>query len=452
LNIAGCVPIPLMTPRSLPSSPRQLGRLACLTLTLVGFAGCGGSAPSNTAQVAQTNTRPQAAADAVSPWTVTPEELPSPATGSSTTPQLTVEGERTILSWLELADSGTTLKFAERTSSGWSEPRAVASGDNFVVNAADVPSVRALSDGTLAAHWLLEDGPDPEAYKLPLSLSKDGGRTWSRPMNPNHDRTKTQHGFASLFQAPGAGLGVVWLDGRATNPDGPEGANGSMSLYGAVYDRDAKQISETAIDARVCDCCQLSAVATSEGVIVAYRDRTADEIRDIYVTRLVDGHWSPPTPVHADGWKIDGCPVNGPAVSARGRDVAVAWFTAKTGEGQAFAAFSQDGGRTFGQAIRVDDAVSRGQVDIELLADGSAAVTWVEFSNERSQFKVRRIEQSGARSPAVAIADISGSQYPRLAQSRGELLFAWTAVPPRVRTARASLGAPSPKDTPSASR
>ena len=440
-----------MTLLSLPSGARQLGVLACSALLVAGFAGC--SAPSDTAPVARTS--PQPAPNAVSSWTLALEQLPSPASAASSTPQLTVEGERTILSWLDVADFPTPLKFAERTSSGWSEPRVVASGEDFVVNAADVPSVRALSDGTLAAHWLVEDPPDPEAYKLPLSFSKDGGRTWSRPTYPNHDRTKTQHGFASLFQAPGAGLGVVWLDGRATNPTAPEGANGAMNLWGAVYDRDGKQISETAIDTRVCDCCQLSTAATSEGVIVAYRDRSADEIRDIYVTRLVDGHWSAPTPVHADGWKIEGCPINGPAVDARGRDVAVAWFTAATGEGQAFAAFSQDGGRTFGPAIRVDDAASKGQVDIELLADGSAAVSWVEFSNERSRFSVRRIEPGGARSPAVAIADVSGG-YPRLAQSRGELLFAWTETDgrasTRVRTARASLGALSDKSTPPASR
>ena len=32
--------------------------------------------------------------------------------------------------------------------------------------------------------------------------------------------------------------------------------------------------------------------------------------------------------VHDDGWKIAACPVNGPMLSARGRDVAIAWFTA----------------------------------------------------------------------------------------------------------------------------
>lgn len=375
------------------------------------------------------------------PPVLTVEALPSPASQSGAALQLTVEGEHAILSWLELADSGTTLKFAERTTTGWSEPRSVASGDDLVTNAADVPSVRALADGTLVAHWLQEDGPDPEAYRLPLSWSKDGGQTWSQPVSPHHDGTETQHGFASLFQTPGAGLGVVWLDGRET---AHEAANGSMGLWAAAYSRDGRQTSETAIDTRVCDCCQLSTATTSEGVIVAYRGRSADEVRDIYVTRFVDGQWTAPAPVHHDGWKINGCPVNGPAVSARNRDVVVAWFTAQTGSGQAFAAFSRDAGRTFGQPIRVDDNSSLGHVDIELLADGSAAVTWSEVADGRTQFRVRRVEPSGARSPAVTVADVDRSEYPRLVQGRGELLFAWTETEKdssRVRTARASLGA-----------
>src|SRR4051812_14854546 len=86
-------------------------------------------------------------------WTLRFTALASPATGSATAPQLTVHGDRTILSWLEKANAATTLKFVERTPSGWSEARVVASGTDFVTNAADVPSVRAIGDGALAAHW-----------------------------------------------------------------------------------------------------------------------------------------------------------------------------------------------------------------------------------------------------------------------------------------------------------
>jgi len=331
--------------------------------------------------------------------------------------------------------------FAERTPAGWSEARTVASGTDFVVNSADVPSVRLLSDGSLAAHWLQDNGPDPEASTLQVAWSKDEGRTWSRPVTPHRDRTETQHGFASLFQAPGAGLGLVWLDGRAIEPDAPEGS-GHMHLRGAVFDRDGRQRNDVAIDPRVCECCAPATATTSEGVIVAYRNRAARDVRDIYVARLAGGGWSTPRAVHADGWRIPGCPVNGPAISARDRDVVVAWFTAAGGQPRTLVAFSHDAGRRFDPPIRVDEAVSSGRVGVELLADGSAIVSWIEFADQRSEFRVRPIGQNGARGPAVRIAGISGTRYPRLVRHGRELLLAWTDTidgSPRVQTARAGL-------------
>lgn len=401
-------------------------RFISLLLLLLAAAGCRGPAATRIARISLGSVEP----------------ITSPATGSSTSPQLTTSGNRVILSWIELADFRATLKFAERTTSGWSEPRAVSAGQDIVANAADVPSVRALADGTLVAHWLQEDGPDPESYLLPLSWSKDGGRTWSPPTTPHHDGTHTQHGFGSLFQAPGGGLGIVWLDGRATGANPPPADGGGIGLWAAMFDRDGRQTSETAIDARACECCQTSVAETSEGVIVAYRDRSAEEVRDIHVTRLVDGRWSAPALVANDGWKIDGCPVNGPAVAASGPDVAVAWFTGATGEGRAFVAFSRDGGRTFDRPIGIDDGSATGHVDAELLADGSVAVSWTEFVNEHPEVRLRRVAPDGTRSAATLIGVTTGAFYPRLAQGRNELIVAWTETEnlySRVRTARVPL-------------
>ena len=377
-------------------------------------------------------------------WPLTIDSVSSPAGAESSAPQLTVEGDRVILSWMERAGSSATLKFAERTASGWSAPRVVASGPDVLTNAADVPSVRPLADGTLIANWMQENGPDPESYDLRLVWSKDGGATWSKPTSPHHDGTKTEHGFASLFQAPGAGLGLVWLDGRTTDPDSPN-ATGNMSLRAAIYGRDGRQLREMVVDARVCDCCPTSVAITSDGPIVAFRNRSAKEVRDIYVSRFVAGRWTAPAAVHHDNWEIEACPVNGPAVSARGRDVIVAWFTAPKDEGRTFAALSHDAGRTFGSPIRVDDVAATGHVDVELLKDGAAAVSWIEFTNGRSQFDVRRIETNGARSAAVTIAGTAEGRVagiPRIAAARDELVFAWTETAngaSHVRTARASL-------------
>jgi hypothetical protein len=296
-----------------------------------------------------------------------------------------------------------------------------------------VPSVRALADGSLVAHWLEMNGPDPEAYDLKISTSRDGGKTWAPPVSPHRDGTKTQHGFVSFFNT-GSGVGLAWLDGRDT-----VGGKGAMTL------RAATSISgkdDMLVAPRVCDCCPTAAANTTAGPIVAFRGRTADEIRDIYVSRFDGKAWSAPLLVNNDGWKINGCPVNGPAIAARGRDVAVAWFTVQGGQGRAYVAFSSDAGQSFRAPVRVDDEGSTGRVQVALLADGSAAGSWIEFGKGPSQLKVRTVSPGGAKSRPTELALGLGTQFPRMAAANGELVFAWTENSRgiiRIYTARAKL-------------
>ena len=93
-------------------------------------------------------------------------------------------------------------------------------------------------------------------------------------------------------------------------------------------------------------------------------------------------------------------------LSANGDDVVVAWFNAKDNEGHAFAAFSSDAGRTFGSPIQLDERTSLGRVDIEILPDGSAIASWIEYANNRAEFFVRHIDRTGKRSSPVLVTPL----------------------------------------------
>jgi hypothetical protein len=368
----------------------------------------------------------------------------TPAAADSAQPQLTVSPRGVLLSWIERSGRKATLKFAERKSDGWTEARTAAAGDDWFVNWADVPSVFRLDDGTLIAHWLQKSGADTYAYDVRLSSSPADGATWSPSSTPHHDGTKTEHGFASLFQMPGAGLGLVWLDGRAMKDGHDAHGGGDMALRFGAFVRGGTQTAETLLDARVCECCPTAVAVTSDGPIVAYRDRSDGEIRDISIVRFENGAWTAPATVHRDNWKINACPVNGPSLSARGRDVAIAWFSAVADQPHSYVAFSRDAGRTFGTPIRLDDGGSLGRVDVDLLPDGTAAAAYIEYADRKAQFRVRRVSRDGKASPPVTIAGIAGNRtsgYPRMAYHAGELVFAWTERPgaPVVRTAVARV-------------
>ena len=362
-------------------------------------------------------------------WSIDVRPLAVPAQVGSREPQLTGSGPDVVLSWLEHAGATNTLKFSQRTGSGWSAPMTVASGTDWFVSYADPPAVMRLSDGTLVAQWLQQTDPRIEAMDLRLSYSTDDGKTWARPFTPHHDGTVTQHAFASLFELPGRSLGLVWLDGRESFIETDDPAGGAMTMRAAAFDSAWVQTADTAVDRRVCECCSTSVAATANGVIAAYRDRLAGEIRDVAVSRFENGAWSEAISVHKDDWKTYSCPVNGPAVSARGNQVVTSWFTAVNDEGRAFVAFSSDAGRSWGSPIRLDDGVALGRVDVELLDEGSAVATWIEFADGKSQLRVRRVDSSGARSPAVALGGLGeggAAGFPRMARQGDELLFAWT--------------------------
>lgn len=343
-----------------------------------------------------------------------------------------------MLSWIEPAGDRRTLKFSERKGTTWSDPRVVVLSERLMVNPADVPSVVALANGVLVAQWLEENGPDPEAYDLRLAVSSDAGQSWTAATSPHHDRTPSQHGFASVFEMPLRGFGVLWLDGR--NAVG--GLIGDVALRAAEFNYAGQQLGEMVVDDRVCECCQTAAASTRTGIAAAYRDRSPDEIRDISVVRKDENAWRTPTRLHDDGWKIQGCPVNGPAIDARGADVVVAWFTVRDDVGHAFAAFSADGGQHFGEPIRIDDAASVGRLQAVLLDDGTAVVSWGESMAGGQTLSARRVNAKGQRGPAVTVGGHAGRDYLRIARRAGELVFGWIerdAGVTRLQMARAPL-------------
>jgi hypothetical protein len=310
------------------------------------------------------------------------------------------------------------------------------------VNWADFPSVVPLAGRRLAAHWLQRSGKEKYAYDVRVSQSSDNGETWSTPVIPHRDGTATEHGFVSLFPFRDS-LGAIWLDGRNFSR-ATKGTKPNMMLVMTSIAANGATGPEHVLDERVCDCCQTSLALASAGPVLVYRDRLAGEIRDISVARWSGSAWTEGKVVHSDGWKIDFCPVNGPAIDAAGERVAVAWFTSAGDSARVYLALSADGAATFGSPTRVDDGRPVGRVAVQL-TDRGTAVSWMEFtSGQQADVRVRYIGADGVPSPSTVVAHSTGvraSGFPRMIAADDALVFAWTeaATPARVRTARMRL-------------
>ena len=365
-------------------------------------------------------------------WSV--ESMESPSGVGSSEPNLHVGSDDTVyLSWVETSeDHNTSLYYSTISQDVWSQKNKISQGDNWFVNWADFPSMSAFGQGSIASHFLVQRGEDTYAYDVNVSISNDEGMSWSKPITPHKDSTLTEHGFVSMVPYKDE-IMAVWLDGRnyALIQESDTVPSNEMTLRSAVIDKNGQVSDELLIDNRVCSCCQTDAALVATGPILVYRDRTEKEIRDISVVRLINGKWTEPQSVFNDNWKINGCPVNGPAIDVKGEVAAVAWFTEAGGVPKIKVAFSTNDGQTFEDAILISDSNPSGRVDLIVLDDGSALISWLETALEQTSIKACRVKLDGTFETPFIVSHSSESRssgFPKMIMKHDTVYFAWTEV------------------------
>ena len=357
------------------------------------------------------------------------KQLVSPADSSSAEPYLFTDKNGLVyLSWVEKRKDTNWLKFSMLNNGQWTAPQVISSGNNWFVNWADYPQLAADGANSVVAHFLEKSGTGTFTYDVKLTTSTDRGKTWSTPGILHNDGKKAEHGFVSMIPY-NDNYFISWLDGRNTATEGEggnhEGHHGQMSIRGAVTDKQGKKSGDWELDNRVCDCCQTSAAITTNGPVVVYRDRSDEEIRDISIVRMVNNKWTTPKTIFPDNWKIAGCPVNGPKVVAEGNNLAVAWFSSPEKKDQVNIIFSEDGGATFKNPIRIDEGKGIGRVDMVLLDEKTAMVSWME----EAVIKAVRVHSDGRKDSSMIIATSSqarASGFPQMTKSGNNLVFAFT--------------------------
>lgn len=355
--------------------------------------------------------------------------LASPSDSSSAEPYLFTDKNGVVyLSWIEKVKETSFLKFSSFSNDEWSKSRVIASGNNWFVNWADYPMLASDGEGNMIAHILEKSENGTYTYDVKTLTSSDKGANWSPSRILHDDGKKAEHGFVSLLPHQ-ENYFVSWLDGRNTVMESGtghgNGHHGTMSLRAAYINKAGIKSDEWELDNRVCDCCQTSAVLTANGPVVVYRDRSEDEIRDINIVRLVNGQWTKPKPIFSDMWKISGCPVNGPRADAQGNRLAIAWFSSPDKTGRVQVIFSNDGGASFNTTIKVNESETIGRVDLVMLDEKSAMVSWMEGS----EIKAVRVYSNGKKDPSMVIATSSESRsggFPQMTRSRNRVIFAWS--------------------------
>jgi hypothetical protein len=349
------------------------------------------------------------------------------------------------LSWIEPAGEKThALRFSTLERGEWTPARTIAAGESWFVNWADHPSLVPLEDGSLVAHWLVDnDGREGTyGYGLRIARSNDRGATWREIFKTGTSNVRGYSGFVAMLPLA-RGFMAAYLGPPAAEAGGGSDADHVMGLGIATFDANGAVTSNTVVDANTCTCCPTAVARTSQGPIVAYRDHTG-ETRDISIVRQRDGKWTAPSAIHPDRWRINACPTNGPTLAAHGDRVAAAWFTGADDMPRVHVAFSNDGGELFEEPVAIDDGHPVGWTGVVLADDGSAVVSWLEAIGEgRGEVRVRRVWPNGRLGDRVVVATSSAGRstgVPQLVRLGDSLVVAWRTD--RVMTAIVPIPGP----------
>ena len=407
--------------------------LPSLVFVAIALAACNGEPSSPAAAVD----------DGPDQYTAVDWVLPS-SPGSAQPNLVATDDGRLLLTWINsVPGRRNALRFAALGENGrWSsEARTVVVGDALLANWADVPHIMATPDGALWVHWLQKAGAAGYAADIALSRSVDGGFNWAAPVKVNQDEVVAEHGFAALWPAGGDELGVAWLDGRNNAMAGDAGddkdhaamAQGRTELRAAIFSRSFERRDEAVVDAMTCDCCQTDLAITGKGPLLVYRDRSDGEIRDIAAVRYENDTWTDPVPVHADGWHMTACPVNGPSVAAVGNEAIAGWFTAADDKPRVVLSRSEDAGDSWSSPVELDTgAAVQGRV-VVALDDEQAWALWVrEDKDGQSLWLSRRTPDLSTELQRLQVAKLQGrgkaTGFPQLALHHGNAYMVWTDI------------------------
>ena len=356
------------------------------------------------------------------------EEIPFSYENNNAQPTLVSSNGSLSLTWISTKENYATLNFSQYKNGKWIKPLTISNGSDWFVNWADFPAHAVNEDLIITSH-LKKSATGTYTYDVILNLRNLSGEKLKKDFKLNTDGIKAEHGFVSIVPNDMKGFFITWLDGRNTVQKNSDGDHKPMTIRFAEITNKGDIINESELDAKVCDCCQTSITDTKSGPIVVYRDRGNSEVRDIYSIKKTNGIWEDPSPVHNDGWVINGCPVNGPKVIGNSKSLAVAWFTAPNGDPKVNLSFSKINNGSFNNPLKINDHSAIGRVDVAFLNDEEVIVSYMEVDNIGTYLRLKKVSVNGEVSKPITISKIDGGRntgVPQLEIINNEIFIVWT--------------------------
>ncbi len=235
-----------------------------------------------------------------------------------------------------------------------------------------------LPEGAAVPQVIVAWNAKDRGTEIKIARSLDFGRTFAAPMSLQAPGAAGDRGWHALTVDASGVAHVAWLDhrGLAEAPAHAGGKAGAPAGHGTHDDAaldgvamamksrlhvatvGATATSEQRLAPGVCYCCKTALVPTRLGILAAWRHVYDGNMRDIAFALLGStGAAAPPARISADGWSINGCPDDGPALAVDATDrVHAVWPTVIPGAepiGALFYASKATAATSFGARQRV---------------------------------------------------------------------------------------------------
>jgi len=357
---------------------------------------------------------------------------------------LAADGQRVAAAWAATGTSGTDIYVALSDDGGrtFGSPVRVNDVEGDASANGEQPPRVVVKGNALSVIWVSKRAG---ATGIRTAASTDGGTTFGATRTISLPGATGARGWESAAFADDGTLHAAWLDGRNASTSGSATADKNAAadtsapahvhhggpmrqdIYHAMWTGSDAPI-ETPVATNVCFCCKTAIATRGSDVYVAWRHLFPGGVRDIALARSSDGGrtFGEPVRVSADNWKIDACPDDGPAMSIGADGVLrVVWPTLVQADGAPrlgiFEAVSRDGGATFSPRAQVDSGTAA-PAHPRLAMDGRrAAVVWDELAGGK-----RRVMLRADDGVAVVLSPGRASSYPAVVASGDAFVVAYT--------------------------
>ena len=366
-------------------------------------------------------------------------------------------GDVVAVVWAASKTGSTDIYAAISRDEGrsFSAPVRVNGSTSVDVGGEQPPQIVVTRAGGAPAVIVVWTSKGDAGTRLATARSTDGGKTFGvASVVPGSDAPGNR-GWESIA-ADGRGRVVaLWLDHREMargsregahhhGADGSASASSSATSDGAARAQASQlyfgSLSENAgargIAHGVCYCCKTALVTgAGDAIFAAWRHVYPGNMRDMAFAASRDGGrtFSAPVRVSEDGWQIEGCPENGPAMTVdRDQRTHIVWPTVVREKGQStlalFHASTRDG-RAFTARSPLPVSGPAYHPRLVTMVDGSLLAAWDEVVNGARRIRLARGRPDGGDRIAFTSIDRAQpiqAQYPALAATPSGAIVAWS--------------------------